>query len=209
MARPSDRRARPSASEPGGAEESNRRAELIRAAARLFREKGYDATTIRDIANAVGMRSGSPFYHFKSKQDMLRAVMSEGLQQALAALEQVAARPASPRDKFRGLIRAHLATILEPSADFIPVLLYEWRALDQESRAEVIAVKDRYEAIWQDCLGELKKAGLLRNDGKVERLLMFGALNWIAQWYKPGGGLSIDEIADQALEFFLCPARTK
>lgn len=187
------------------ADEGNRRAELLRAAARLFREKGYDATTIRDIANAVGMRSGSPFYHFKSKQEMLKAVMSEGLQQSLAALEAVAARHMPPRDKLRALIRAHLSTILEPRADFIPVLLYDWRALDQESRVEVIAVKDRYEHIWQECLSEAKHAGLLRRDGKVERLLMFGAMNWIVQWYRPGGGLSIDEIADRALDFFLCP----
>mgnify|MGYP003520023624 CR=1 FL=1 len=65
------------------ADEGNRRAELIRAAGRLFVDKGYDATTIRDIADAVGMRSGSPFYHFKSKQDMLKAVMIEGLQAAV------------------------------------------------------------------------------------------------------------------------------
>lgn len=195
------------AGSPALQEEGNRRAELVRAAARLFREKGYDATTIRDIADAVGMRSGSPFYHFRSKQDMLRAVMAEGLQQALDALEQAAARPLAPRERFHALIRAHLATILEQGADFIPVLLYEWRSLDRESRADVIAVKDRYEAIWQNGLRELKKAGLVRDDGKVTRLLMFGALNWIAQWYRPGGGLSIDQIADKALDFFLCPAK--
>lgn len=192
---------------PGDAasEEGNRRAELLRAAARLFREKGYDATTIRDIAAAVGMRSGSPFYHFKSKQEMLKAVMSEGLQQSLEALEAVAAQPMPARDKLRALIRVHLSTILEPRADFIPVLLYDWRALDQDSRVEVIAVKDRYEQIWQECLSKAKRAGLLRRDGKVERLLMFGAMNWIVQWYRPGGELSIDEIADRALDFFLCP----
>ncbi|MFA7280499.1 MAG: helix-turn-helix domain-containing protein, partial [Sterolibacterium sp.] len=60
-------------------EETNRRAELVRAAGRLFREQGYEATTIRDIAAAVGMRSGSPFYHFKSKEDMLKTVVLEGM----------------------------------------------------------------------------------------------------------------------------------
>ena len=69
------------------AEEGNRRAELIRTAGRLFREKGFDATTIRDIAAAVGMRSGSPFYHFKSKQDLLKAVMIEGLDVALVGCD--------------------------------------------------------------------------------------------------------------------------
>ena len=59
--------------------EPNRRAELLRAAAKLFVEKGFDATTTRDIAEAVGMRSGSPFYHFRSKQELLKAAMIEGL----------------------------------------------------------------------------------------------------------------------------------
>ena len=71
-------------SAPPATEEPNRRAELIRAAGRLFREQGYAATTVRDIAAAVGMRSGSPFYHFKSKQEMLKAVVLEGMQAALA-----------------------------------------------------------------------------------------------------------------------------
>src|SRR6476646_11454932 len=62
----------------------NRRGELVRAAAQLFREKGFEGTTVRDIANAVGMQSGSPFYHFGSKVEMLVAVMEEGLRQGLA-----------------------------------------------------------------------------------------------------------------------------
>jgi hypothetical protein len=84
------------------------------------------------------------------------------------------------------------------------VLLYEWRALSEESRAEVIAVKDRYEAVWQPVLRELKKAGRLGDDGKVARLLLFGALNWTVQWYRPGGGLGLDQIAERAIDLFLC-----
>jgi AcrR family transcriptional regulator len=64
----------------GAAFEANRREDLLRAAARLFVEKGFDATTTRDIAEAVGMCSGSPFYHFRSKQDLLKAAMIAGLQ---------------------------------------------------------------------------------------------------------------------------------
>ena len=186
-------------------DEGNRRAELIRAAGKLFLEKGYDATTIRDIAAAVGMRSGSPFYHFKSKQDMLRAVMVEGLQAALEVQQEALAGLRSPEEKFRALVHSHLRIILEFHAEF-PVLLYEWRALSDESRAEVIAVKDRYEAVWQSVLRELKKAGLIRDDGRVVRLLLFGALNWTVQWYRPGGGLTLDQIAQRAIGLFLCPA---
>ncbi|HUY01689.1 MAG TPA: TetR/AcrR family transcriptional regulator [Rhodocyclaceae bacterium] len=191
---------------PGAAEESNRRSELIRSAGRLFHEQGYDATTIRDIAAAVGMRSGSPFYHFKSKQEILKAVVLEGLNSALAGMAAVTGAGLDPRETFQGLVRAHLRTILEHGGDFMPVLLYEWRSLSDESRTEIVALKNRYEAVWQKTLKDLKKAGLIRTDTKLSRLLIFGALNWTAQWYRPDGALSIDDIADQAADLFLCPS---
>ncbi|MBZ0133918.1 MAG: TetR family transcriptional regulator [Rhodocyclaceae bacterium] len=186
------------------ADEGNRRAELIRAAGKLFVEKGFDATTIRDIADAVGMRSGSPFYHFKSKQDMLKSVMIEGLQAALAAQQEAVAGVRGAEARFRALVKSHLRIILEDHTEF-PVLLYEWRALTDDSRAEVIAVKDRYEAVWQSVLKELTKAGLLKDDGRVTRLLLFGAFNWTVQWYRPDGEFTIDDIAERAVDLFLCP----
>lgn len=184
-------------------DEGNRRADLIRVSARLFREKGFDGTTVRDIADAVGMRSGSPFYHFKSKQDILAAVMEEGLVAGLQDTERIAASDLPPREKFRALVRSHLETVLAEGHDFIPVLLHEWRALSPEHQARIIDLKDRYDARWQQALAELKKAGLIKSDSKVVRLLMLGAVNFTIQWYKPGKGLSIDQLADQAVEFFL------
>src|ERR1043165_6756240 len=93
--------------------ESNRRAELLRVSAKLFREKGFDGTSIRDISAAAGMHSGSPFYHFKTKQDILVAVMEQGLAEGLHRTEEVMARPIPPDEKLKGLIRAQLGTILE------------------------------------------------------------------------------------------------
>lgn len=188
---------------PAVADEGNRRAELIREAGRLFRDKGYAATTVRDIAAAVGMRSGSPFYHFKSKQELLKAVVLEGMQAALAAIEAVAALRQGPRETFQALIRAHLDTVLERGGDFVPVLLHEWRSLSDESRAEIVATKDRYEAIWQKTLKDLKRAGLIRDDSSLARLLIFGSINWTAQWYRADGKLSLDQLAQRTAEFFL------
>ena len=96
----------------------NRRAELVRAAAQLFREKGFDGTTIRDIAGAVGMQSGSPFYHFANKHELLMAVMEEGLRLGL-----------DPVERFRRLVRTHYGILHDTGSDFIPVMLYDWRSL--------------------------------------------------------------------------------
>ena len=108
----------------------SRRRQLLRASARLFREKGYDGTSVRDIAQATGLQSGSWVYHFPTKQDILVAVMEEGLNDALARIEAIARQDLSPRRKFEALVRTHLDTILAPGQDFIPVVLYEWRSLE-------------------------------------------------------------------------------
>ena len=109
MARPERK---PAPRKAPAADAGHRPAELIRAAGRLFVDKGYDATTIRDIADAVGMRSGSPFYHFKSKQDMLNAVMIAGLPAASAAQQSAAAGPADPEGTDLARVRSPPARIL-------------------------------------------------------------------------------------------------
>lgn len=200
-ARTSTRSARPRA----GSGDFSRRAEIVRVAARLFREKGFDGTTVRDIAAAVGMRSGSPFYHFASKEEILFAVMEEGLRQGLARSEAALASAATARDRFFALVRAHLGIVLEDGADFVPVMLYEWRRLPPPYRRRLIAVKDRYDALWQGLLEELMASGQMQGDAKLARLLILGAVNFAATWFKRGGALSIDALARAAAEFFLPP----
>ena len=199
-------RERVGARHAGNGTEANRRPEIVRVAARLFRERGFDGTTVRDIAAAVGMRSGSPFYHFASKEEILFEVMEEGLRQGLARIEAVLAQHSDPRERFVALMRTHFGTILEDGNDFVPVMLYEWRRLPPNYRKRLIAVKDRYDALWQGVLEELAAAGLMRGDVKLARLLILGAVNFTATWFKRGGKLSIDELALASADFFLLPA---
>ena len=185
------------------ADDAGRRGQLLRESARLFREKGYDATSVRDIAAATGLQSGSWVYHFKTKQDILAAVMEEGLQQALARIEAIARRELPPREHFRELLRTHLDTLLGPGQDFIPVLLYDWRALDTAGRERVVALQKRYEQVWDDVIRRLQRSGDWASPTRIDRLLMFGALNWIVQWYRPRGPLSVAQLVDDAEKFFL------
>ena len=93
--------------------DDGRRGDIVRAAAKLFRDKGYDGASMRAIANAVGMQCGSPFYHFASKQDILVAVVEEGLRQGLEKTRAVV-KPNLPADvQFRALVKVHLSIILE------------------------------------------------------------------------------------------------
>jgi AcrR family transcriptional regulator len=183
--------------------DGNRREDLLRVCARLFRGQGFDGTSIRDISQAAGMQSGSPFYHFKSKQEMLVAVMEQGLTEGLRHLEAVAALNLPPAEKFSKLVRVHLGTICEDGRDFIPVMLYDWRSLTPANRRRVIALQDRYDALWQRVTDELQDAGLMQGDAQLARLFTFGVLNWTARWYRAGGRRSLDEIAEEAARFLL------
>jgi AcrR family transcriptional regulator len=182
--------------------EASRRDDLVRAAARLFVDKGFDATTTRDIAEAVGMRSGSPFYHFRSKQDLLKAAMIEGLTTGHRRLQAAVEGISDPERRLRVMIRTHLSNLLEGGCH-APMLLYESRSLDEAARREVAAVADGYQAMWQETLDELATAGRLRRATAPTRLFLFALLNGTTQWYRPDGRLSLDEIADAAAELLL------
>ena len=186
-------------------DDGNRRQALLAAAAQLFRVQGFDATSTRDIAAAVGMHSGSPFYHFKSKSDLLCAVMEEGMRAALA--RQASALHAAPADEplaqIRCLIRAHFETLLGPGTDFVPVMLYEHRSLNAGQRATLAALQADYEAAWTPVLEALHTSGHLRAPVKLSRLLILGALNWAVQWFDRKKDASLDELTDAAMALFL------
>ncbi len=192
-------------------DDGNRRQDLLRAAARLFRQQGFAATSTRDIAAAAGMRSGSPFYHFENKEALLAAVMLEGMQRATGrqagAMNTAAAAAAgqtlSARECLRVLVRNHLEVLLGAESDFIPVMLYEWRSLSEVQRQAVNELRREYEAVWVPVLQALHDSGELQGDPSLARLMIFGALNWAVQWFEPGRKATLDDLTEAALQLFL------
>lgn len=183
-------------------QESNRRAELLRAAARLFVRQGFHATTTRDIARETGMRSGSPFYHFVSKQALLKAVMVEGIENGLDRLEKALAGAETDEARLRCLIRTHLDILLDAESP-APMMINDWRALDDADSAEVAAAFDRYQAPWQTVMSALASRGLLGSGVPTARLLLIGMLNWLPQWYRSDGPCDLDEITETAFAMLL------
>jgi AcrR family transcriptional regulator len=194
----------------GERDDGNRRQELLRAAARLFRQQGFAATSTRDIAAAAGMRSGSPFYHFENKEALLAAVMLEGMQRAsdrqtgaMHAAAAAAGQPLSARDCLRVLMRHHLEVLLGADSDFIPVMLYEWRSLSEGQLQAVNELRREYEAVWVPVLQALQGSGELKGDPSLARLMIFGALNWAVQWFDPARKATLDDLTEAALQLFL------
>jgi AcrR family transcriptional regulator len=201
-------------------DDGNRRQALISVAAQLFKLKGYDATSTREIASKVGMHAGSPFYHFENKQDLLLAVMVEGMTQAIArqhrALDALLVQAEhTPRARLQVLVRHHFDVLLGPDSDFIPVMLYEGRSLNPAQVHTITQLKNRYEAPWIPVLQTLHDNGDLRAPVGLARLMIFGALNWSVQWYeapnssaqrrKGTAHATLDDLTQAALLLFLMP----
>lgn len=188
-------------------DDGNRRRALIVGAARLFRRKGFDGTSTRDIAAAAGMQSGSPFYHFRSKQALLFAVMEEGMRNAVErqqqAIDAAGMDRLAPPQQLRLLVRHHLEVLLGAGSDFIPVMLYEARSITPRQRAAIAGLQEDYVAAWQPVLEALHRTGRLKADVKLARQLIFGALNWSVQWFDRRKGASLDQLADAALGLFI------
>ncbi len=181
-------------SDPTGA-----RGRLLREAARLFREKGYERTTVRDLAAAVGIQSGSLFHHFRTKEEILKAVMVETIHLNTALMQAAMDAVETNQDKLRALIRAELESVNGQTGEAMAVLVFEWRSLSDEMQSEVLKLRDIYEGLWIDVLEALKAEGALSADPFVTRRLLTGALSWTVTWYRPDGGLSLNDLTEQVL----------
>lgn len=163
----------------------NRREALLDAAAQLFVTKGYSATSMRDIASAVGMLPGSIYYHFKSKDELLLEVHREGVRHFHMALEQAIANVGSdPWEKLEAAVCAHANVLLDGSL-YAQIVTPEFtRSVPELMRQEMIAERDRYENIFKAILDEIPfRKGI--NQTHL-RLILFGALNWSINWFRKG-----------------------
>ncbi|CBL44659.1 Transcriptional regulator [gamma proteobacterium HdN1] len=181
--------------------EDSPRGRILSAAAHLFREKGYERTTVRDLAQEVGIQSGSIFHHFRAKEDILREVMIDVILFNTERMEQAVAEAASTVEKLRALIRCELISITGDTSEAMAVLISEWRCLGADSQQYILGLRAKYEAIWLRVLVQLKEEALLADgvDVFVLRRLLTGALGASHYWYNPKGPMGIDAITEQAM----------
>ncbi len=180
-----------------------RREHILEHAAMLFRKYGYSATTVRQIAQAVGVQSGALFYHFPSKEAILAGVVARGLEQISRAVDNASNNGQSPRERLQAMLTAHLEILLGPAQDALIVMINEWRHLGANDRIPLLAARDGYEARWQQALDAAARTGLVPDDTRLLRRYLLGALNWTHQWYHADGPLTPQTIAQRYLVFLL------
>ncbi len=170
---------------------------VLGAAARLFRQKGFDKTTVKEIAEACDMLPGSLHYRYPSKESLLVDLMRLALEQASTALSEAIRGESEPLEQLRQGINAHLE-LLVGGSDMVYVLLFEWRSLQGQSRKEMIDLRDRYELLWSAMIQSLSSQNLIRADVDRDllRLIGLGALNWVATWFNEGGRYTVKDIGD-------------
>ena len=194
------------------ATETPRRQQIEDAASTLFRERGYAATSVRDIAHALDMQGGSLYAHVASKEDMLWAIVVRAADRFNAEVGPIAASDRTAARKLRKMIRAHVAVVTSAQKD-AAVFLDEWRFLSEERRAQIAARRDDYEGLFRRAISEGVASGEFgRVDPRLTAMVILSALNGIATWYRPEGNLSPAAIADRHADLFLrsltCAART-
>ncbi|MCO1334251.1 TetR/AcrR family transcriptional regulator [Microbulbifer sp. OS29] len=176
------------------------RGRLLNAAARLFEQKGYARTTVRDLAAEIGILSGSIFHHFSSKEQILCAVMREVTIFAGARMRSAAERSASPQERLKACIQSELEAIHGLAVPGFSILVVEWRSLSEESQQEVLRLREEYEQIWLDAISAAHCAG---GDPALVRRLLVGALSHTYSWFKPrDNGLTISDLAGRILAIF-------
>ncbi len=164
----------------------------------MFSEKGYAATSTREIAGILGIRKASLYYHIENKEDLLYAICKSSLERircdVAAALKEV--KSDDPLERIRALIRAHLENLVHGQVAH-SVAVGEMRALSGARLQEVIALRDAYEDLVRQVLADGCKAGVLRADIGVKYLclILLGLLNRVELWYRRGGPLSPGQLA--------------
>ncbi len=188
--------------EEGAARRDVRRAQLLDSAAGHFREHGYAAASMRDIAATAGIKAGSMYYHFDSKEDLLVAVHEQGIRRIVAAVEAAAAGETEPWRRLQAAMTAHLGGLLN-GGDYAQVVTRELPHEPGPVRDNLIRLRDHYEALFRRLVDALPLADA--KSRRYLRLMILGAMNWSQTWYRADGD-SPAEIAAAFIELVKGPA---
>jgi AcrR family transcriptional regulator len=181
----------------------NTREDVVRAAGRLFAERGYHGTSMRDLGRELGLLGSSLYAHVDGKQELLVEVVERG-----AALFQASADAAGtvagPGDRLRALMAGHIGVVLE-NRDEVRTFLHEAHALDDDHRMRIIAARDRYEQAFRDTLSAGVDDGSFRADldPVIDGIFILSVLNALDRWYRDDGRLTHDEVVGRLDQFVM------
>ena len=173
-------------------------AQLVEVATQVFFEKGYDAASLQDIADRLGMLKGSLYYYIHSKEELLYELINEVHKAGLANIKTLAAQPGDAVERLHKVIVGHVEHACRNLAS-TAVFLRELQALPREKQDAIIQDDVTYRGVFRELLVEGMADGSVRADvdPKLAALSILGSLNWVYRWFEPGGDVTPTEIGEQ------------
>lgn len=188
------------------------RQEILRTAARLFQQRGYDATSMNDVAAALKLSKGGLYHHFQSKDEILFEIMNHAMELTQERVIGPVRSIVGAEERLRALIRLHLEVVLSPRDREITVMLHENHPLPPALRKRINARKKEYIHFVEGLIADVQKADSQRDphrsnpSGRVSpraaAFALLGMINWIYQWYKPEGELQANNLIPQFTALF-------
>ncbi len=175
--------------------------QIHQTACRLFRERGFHATSVRDIAEAVGIQGGSLYSHYEGKDELLWDIVNESADRFFAAIRPVIDSPLGILQKLRRAVIAHVEVI---AGDLNAAAVYtvEWRHLSAERRAAVTRMRDEYERLFRDLVSEgIRERYLDASDAATASLFILSTLNSLYIWYKPDGRMTPEDVGRMLADY--------
>jgi AcrR family transcriptional regulator len=182
---------------------SNRTREaILRAAAGVFRDRGFSETGMRDIAAAAQLSPGNLYYYFKSKAELLYFCQDHSVKRMLQAARDLESARLAPAARLRRLIVSHLSCMLDQLDG--AAAHTEVDALPEPLRRRIVAGRDRYErAVRRIVAAGMRRGAFVRSDPALVTRALLGALNWTARWYRPDGKLPPATVAQQFADYLV------
>ena len=180
-----------------------REEQLRQAAVRLFRQNGYHATSMQDLAEALGLHRGSLYHYIDAKEDLLASIVEGIMARFTGDVLPILEGDGDPAERLRLAVAAHLRIAAE-CPDELTLAQVELKALSGERAARVVAARDAYEHAWRELIRGGVATGRFRCvDVRSAGFVILAACNWFSQWYHPSGPRSVDEFAASYSDLFL------
>jgi AcrR family transcriptional regulator len=183
------------------------RQEILRTAARLFQQRGYDATSMNDVAAALKLSKGGLYHHFQSKDEILFEIMDHAMEITQERVLGPVRLIEDPDERLRALIRLHIEVVLSPRDREITVMLHENHPLPPTLRKRINTRKKEYIHFVEGLIAEVQgkrnrtKQGKNAVSSRAAAFALLGMINWIYQWYKPEGELQSNNLVPQFTDF--------
>lgn len=182
---------------------TDRKKEILTSSQSVLKEKGYAATSVRDIAKALEMEPASLYSHFKSKEDILKITCFEMADKFELAVKEVNDIYFNAEEKLRMAIKLHVE-ILTQNLDSALIFIRDWRNLTGTSLEQFVAKRNIYEEGFREIVQTGIDEGVFNEtDKKFAALTILSSVNWIVEWYQPDGNLTAEQIADKLSDFIL------